>query len=164
MTAKIRATLLSDIATAINDNTTGDISAADVRTELTDLADSMLNPLSDVTHGTYTPTLTGITNVAASVAFGCQWFRVGDVVTVSGKCEIDPTTTSILTQLDLSLPVASNLATNGQCRGTISALNSGVAWAGQVTGETTNDRASLKAVPGNANNSEYSFIFSYLVV
>lgn len=42
MTAKSKATLSSDNTTNLADNTSGDISAADVRTALTDLRDSTL--------------------------------------------------------------------------------------------------------------------------
>lgn len=41
MTVKNRATLLADLATAINDNTTGDVTPADVRGILTDIIDSL---------------------------------------------------------------------------------------------------------------------------
>ena len=66
--------------------------------------------------GSYTPTLTGVTNVAASTAYACQWMRVRDVVTVSGKVDVDPTVVGS-TKLGISLPIASNLSAAEQCAG-----------------------------------------------
>src|SRR3989304_10106925 len=57
--------------------------------------------------GTYTPTLTNGTNVAASTAFECQWMRIGSVVCVRGKFNLDPTSANTTTILGISLPVAS---------------------------------------------------------
>ena len=37
--------------------------------------------------GVWTPTLTGVTNIAASTAYECQWLKVGSTVTFSGKLE-----------------------------------------------------------------------------
>src|SRR5438552_1367658 len=35
--------------------------------------------------GSYTPRLTNVANLSASTAYTCQWMRVGNTVTVSGK-------------------------------------------------------------------------------
>src|SRR6185369_11101538 len=63
-----------------------------------------------IASGTYTPTLTNGTNVAASTARKCQWIRVGNVVLVSGQLDVDTTSTGA-SELGISLPIASNLAT-----------------------------------------------------
>lgn len=61
-----------------------------------------------VISGTYTPAITGVTNVASSVSGVCQYLRVGSVVTVSGVVTIDPTAAGV-TSFRIGLPVASDL-------------------------------------------------------
>jgi hypothetical protein len=63
-----------------------------------------------ITSGTYTPTITNGANVASSIAYTCQYMRVGSTVTVSGAVTIVPTATTTATKLRLSLPVTSNFA------------------------------------------------------
>ena len=67
-----------------------------------------------VRSGTYTPTLTNVTNISASDAFVCQWLRVGNIVTVSGKVNIDQTTPGQI-ELGISLPVASDFVADENC-------------------------------------------------
>ncbi len=111
---------------------------------------------------TYTPTLTHSVNVAASTAYVCQYLRVGAVVTVSGQVDIDPTVGGD-TQLGLSLPIASNLASATQCAGTAVAP----AVAGQcaaILGDVTNDRAIVQWQAVDTANRAFYFTFSYLVI
>jgi hypothetical protein len=115
-----------------------------------------------IASGTYTPTLTGVANVAASTAYLCQWIRVGNVVTVTGKADIDPTTTITLTQLGISLPIASNIANPQNCAGTTAA--SAVNEQGAVIGDATNDRAEIDMTPVDVTNQPYYFTFSYTVL
>jgi hypothetical protein len=116
----------------------------------------------NVFSGTYTPTLTNTTNVAASSAFGCQYMRVGSVVTVSGRVSIDPTATGRIV-LGMSLPVASSLGTLSNVGGTFSvagvtaspsfgAINAGVGVA------------SFDGVINDAAARDYFFTFTYRVI
>lgn len=112
--------------------------------------------------GTYTPTLTGVANVGASGALACQYMRVRDVVTVSGRLTLDPTA-AVATQLGISLPVASNLANAEECAGT--AVAPGI--AGQcaaIVGDATNNRAELQYVAADLTNQAWSFTFTYRVI
>jgi hypothetical protein len=68
--------------------------------------------------GTYTPTLTNTTNVAASTAYACQYARVGRTVTVSGKVDITCTASSAVTELRISLPIAAVFTAEEQAGGT----------------------------------------------
>lgn len=115
-----------------------------------------------VTSGTYTPTLTNVTNITASTAYSCQYIRVGGVVTVSGRVDIDPTAAGAI-RLDMSLPVASNLANANELAGTAS--HGAVAgYSGQVSGDTTNDRASISAVTTDAANRAWHFTYTYRIL
>lgn len=112
--------------------------------------------------GTYTPTLTGVTNVTASTAYVCQYHRVGSVVSVAGKVDVDPTAPG-LTQLGISLPVASNFAAAEQCGG--AACAPGIAGeAAALLADATNDRAEMDWTTVDITNQSFYFTFSYLVI
>src|SRR5512146_3404745 len=114
-----------------------------------------------VLQGTYTPTLTNVTNVANSIAGVCMYFRVGDVVHVAGRVVIDATSAAAL-ELGMSLPIASNLTALADLGGVgMSADVAGQALS--IEADTTNDRASFKAVLTDAASRGYQFTFSYLV-
>ncbi len=112
--------------------------------------------------GTYTPTLTNVANIDASTAYVCQYMRVGNVVTVSGQVSIDPTTAATFTQLELSLPVASNFANAYELSGTavsIVGLNSCSVYA-----SIANDRAVIGFITNSVTNQGYTFSFTYLII
>lgn len=117
--------------------------------------------------GTYTPTITGVGNVASSVADVCFYERRGSRVHVSGTVQIDPTTgTGALTEWGVSLPIASNLAAYTDLLGsgaTASATGS-VSPGVRVYGETTNDRAEMVMCSANTSAQFISFQFSYRVL
>lgn len=115
--------------------------------------------------GTYAPTFTNVANLdgTPTAATDWQYARVGNVVTVSGEMTIDPTTTATTTQAGISLPVASDFASAGQCAGT--GASPGV--AGQcmaVIGDATNNRAELKWKALDVTSQVTAVTFSYLVV
>lgn len=112
--------------------------------------------------GVYTPTLTNVANLDASTAFQCQYMRVGSVVTVSGKVAVDPTAAA-LTQLGISLPIASNIGAQEDCAG--SAAASGIAGlCAAILGDSTNDRAQLEFIAVDLTNQPLYFSFSYRVL
>lgn len=110
--------------------------------------------------GTYTPTLTNVTNVTSSTAAKCQYTRVGNVVTVTGSLSVTPTLAALAT-IGISLPIASNLALATDCAGAAAAI--GVSMPGSISGDTANDRAQLDTVAAVGANVMY-FTFSYEVL
>lgn len=110
--------------------------------------------------GTYTPSLTNTTNISASTAFACQYIRVGNVITVSGRVTIDPTAAGAIT-LGFSLPVASNFTALGQCGG---ASANAFGDAIQIIADTVNDYASFTGTVVETGNRTYGFNFTYLVL
>jgi hypothetical protein len=121
-----------------------------------------LNGKGAITSGTYTPTLTNTTNVAASTAFTTNYFRIGNLVHVAGVVNIDPTA-SVATVLEISLPIASNLNGPGELAGTaVTAAAAG--YSAAISPNTTNETASLQFVCGAdlANRSWY-FNFTYQI-
>jgi hypothetical protein len=115
-----------------------------------------------VDYGTYTPTLTNVTNVASSTASVCQYMRVGSVVTVAGVVTIDPTATGA-TELGMALPIASDFAAVSQCGGTFSnQVTSGN--VGSINADTSNNRAKFLMNAVDATSKVYTFTFTYLIV
>lgn len=115
-----------------------------------------------IASGTYTPTLTNVTNLAASTAYVAQWMRVGNVVTVSGKVDVDPTAVGA-TQLGMSLPIASNLVNAEDCAGTANA--SGV--AGQcaaILADAANDRAEMNWIAADITNQAMYYTYTYEIL
>jgi hypothetical protein len=116
----------------------------------------------NIASGTYTPTLTGVTNVDSSIAHACQYMRVGSVVTVSGAFEIN-CTAAAATELGISLPIASNFGSSQQCGGT--AFADAIAGMGAaIAGDTANDRAAVLFVTTDTSNRTMRFSFTYRIV
>ena len=121
------------------------------------------NTLLSLASGTYTPTLTNVANLDGSTAFECQYSRVGSVVTVSGKVSINPTAPATLTQLGISLPVASNFGAQEDCAGV--AFASGIAGQGAaIRGDAANDRAEMAWIASDVTDQPMYFSFSYSVI
>lgn len=125
------------------------------------------NSANVVRSGTYTPTLTNTTNVAASTAHTMFWLRVGNTVTVAGEVEVDPTASASSTLLGISLPIASAFTDPDQLAGVGSddqLFATGIGtW--RLEADSTNDRASLAnpSVSGSGNRSVFVH-FSYRVI
>lgn len=113
------------------------------------------------TEGTYTPTLTNVTNVAASTAFTTRWVRIGDWYHVYGEVDIDATLATTKSELGLSLPVSSVIGQTYNLSGT-GAFDDNTSV--QIAGDVTNNRARLLFTPQTATNNKYSFHFSFKYV
>lgn len=113
--------------------------------------------------GTYTPALTNISNIDTSTAFSCQYLRVGNVVTVSGYVNVDPTSTGVVTILGISLPIASNFTTASQCAGAGASYGS-ITQNGAILADTVNDRAELRFLAVDSANRSTAFTFTYTVL
>lgn len=120
---------------------------------------------STIASGTYTPTLTGVTNISASTAYACNYMRVGNTVTVSGKILFTLTGTGAY-ELGISLPVASNFANNYECAGVGTGTTSTPAASdvGYIKADTTNDRASLLGDDNDTSSHEHYFTFTYTII
>ena len=117
--------------------------------------------LIGVKFGTYTPTLTGVGNVAASSASDFRYIQIGTTVMVSGTFDVDPTSTG-LTQTGISLPVASDLGATS-CSGT--ANNHSVPGQnGIIYADATNNRAEHYFVATSAANQSWRCVFMYDVI
>lgn len=115
--------------------------------------------------GVYTPTLTNVTNISASTAYECQYMRVGNTVTVSGKVDMDITATGAF-ELGISLPIASNFGATEDCAGVGTGTTSTPSASDVVyiKADTTNDRASMNGDDNDTSNHTHYFTFTYQVI
>jgi len=150
---------LNGYANVVEFDENGNIRAARVHNNLTAQGGATEQ---DIRSGTYTPTLFNTTNVAASTARKAQWLRLGNVVTVSGQLDIDPTGIGAVL-LGISLPVASDFATAFQLGGTASSMAIANESAG-LEADATNNRASLKYVAVDTTNHTMAYTFTYVVI
>ena len=117
---------------------------------------------SRVNAGTYTPTLTNVTNVAASTAYQFKWSRVDSVYTISGEVDIDPTTTVTLTQLGISLPplITGVLSISYDASGTAA---DDLGTSGRVVADAANNRVEVRLTPTDVSNRRFSVIVQLIV-
>jgi hypothetical protein len=112
--------------------------------------------------GDYVPTLTDVTNVAASVLLDARYQRIGDIVTVFFALSIDATATGA-TELDISLPVASNFAAADDCTG-MAVSDTAAENQAKVTADVANDRAQLEFTAVGLGVIEWRGSFSYVIL
>lgn len=135
---------------------------ASLRQEIDALRPVAIPEGGDYESGAYTPTLTNTANLDGSTAYPCQYSRIGNTVTVSGRVDVDPTTTATTTQLGISLPIASNIAGDNQCAGAaFSATFSGA--GAPIVGDAVNDRATMFWLCNFITNEAMFFIFQYQI-
>lgn len=116
-------------------------------------------------YGTYTPTLTGITNVSASSANASGWIRIGNAVLVFTRLSVTATAATAQTVIDVSLPVASNFGAVSQCVGAGSVLTATTEVAAvSVQANSTDDVARLIFVSSATSARNYTVVFGYIVI
>lgn len=125
---------------------------------------SKLSELTFVTSGTYTPTLTSVTNVASSTPRLSTYLRVGDTVTVSGTLTITATGNNARTTIGISLPIESNFSTAYQCGGTaFTQANASAGIGASIYADATNNRAEMDYFETAATDT-FSFQFTYQII
>lgn len=109
----------------------------------------------------YTPTLENVTNISASTAFECAYFRVGNVVHVSGRADFDHASPGLV-ELGISLPIPSEFTATSDLSGVgVGNNNNDVPMF--VVADVANNRALLSAdISSNTDHPHY-FMFSYKV-
>lgn len=113
--------------------------------------------------GKYTPILTNGTNVASSTVNTntFKYVRVGSVVNVSGWLSLTATAANTLTELEISLPIASNITSNEDVSGVANTLSGGY---GQIRENATNNTASMYIQPTSTSNLVWYMEFSYFII
>jgi len=112
--------------------------------------------------GTYTPTLTNVSNVTSSTAGLCFYQRIGNIVNVTGYMSLTPTTNGLNTTVRVSLPIASNFTSATNLHGLfIQANQDNVSF---VEADTTNDTMTLTFTAGSIGSRGLSFTFQYEIL
>ena len=133
-----------------------ELTAADVT-----LSGDLNLPSGEVVSGTYTPTITNVTNIAVSVARECSYMRIGAVVDVACSVNLDAASTGEY-QYDFSLPVASNFVAIYDATGTGHGL-AGNDDTNYCIADVTNDRVSCYGDDNDASAHEHKVLFQYKV-
>lgn len=117
-------------------------------------------------YGTYTPTGYGVTNcVDADITeYEANWTRYGNLITVYGDVDVDPTAAAAVTTFRLSLPFAVNLSAATMCSGVInpSGVNAPGGTAQMHTG-TSPDRVEFNFYATVATATRFSYTYRYRV-
>lgn len=114
----------------------------------------------NIDSGVYTPVATGITNCDAVTAFECAWTRIGNVVQVSGRVDVDPTATGD-TRWSLTLPVPDDLTAIGDLAGTAARRSGSTTSPGAICAGTTAEEAEFRMNIASTSNQEIYFNFAY---
>lgn len=109
--------------------------------------------------GNYTPILYAISNVSGTTAYNCQYIRVGNVVSVSGRLDVDATTASTLTLVEVELPYNTTFANANQCNGVLTAEDN---ICGIIYGSVTT--ALLRFTPPNSGSFGYFFTLHFQII
>ena len=112
----------------------------------------------------YTPTEVGAgsANIAAVTFYDAMWTRVGDIVTVSGRVEVD-TTAAGSTQLAIALPIASNIAGLEGVSGT-ACSNTVAAQSAAMRGDATNNCAVMDWIAVSTASENMYYIYQYMII
>ncbi len=113
----------------------------------------------------YIPTLTGITNVSAATTAQARYERKNSIVRMGGSVTVTPTAGSsgspVRTQINISLPIASNLtSTANDLAGTAASTFGHV---GGLSADTTNKVATLSFMANSTSAVTLYYEFEYTV-
>lgn len=116
--------------------------------------------------GSYTPSATNDTNVAASTPGVFYHFRLGNFCFAIGTAAIDPTAATTITRLELSLPIASNISSSVQLSGgMVRNLTDRTYLSGEVFGNAVDKRATLQFYnDGDTGNRTWRIWFGYPIL
>jgi|ERR1044072_4939553 hypothetical protein len=109
--------------------------------------------------GTYTPTLTSNVNLTSSSISVCQYMRVGNVVTVSGKLTVDYTASGNAS-VNISLPIGSSLVNDFEVAGVAS---SNTTVSGVIRADASADTAQFFITSGTSGGDDFFFTFTYII-
>jgi hypothetical protein len=117
-----------------------------------------------LTSGTYTPVITNTSNADSAAIVGvAQWIRVGDMITVSGRITIDPTSAGVVT-FNISIPTASAFASSQNCNGVAILIQGSTIGSGTISADAVNDIAYMQFASTSASAHGGTFTFTYQVI
>lgn len=134
-----------ELTNGLSSTTVFDVDATDV--ELDVRTDGNCG-IGNLCSGTYTPTTTLNSNLTSVSGFVTGYIRVGNIVTVWVRANVDPISSATTTSFNFSLPVASNFtsSTDGSGAGTLYIGNPGSVLSPdsiQIISDAGNDEMNL---------------------
>ena len=110
-------------------------------------------------------TVTGVDNVA-SVSGEHGYVQIGNKVLVAGQLNVTPSADATLTDVDIELPIPSNLGSSKDLNGAgVSVQGADAsAVAGRIGGDNTNDNALLRFKSNGTNSHFIKYWFDYDVI
>ena len=137
----------------------GEVTRRTIADTRTDLGIASIASGTNISNGTYTPTLSSFVNCSPAVSGLFTWSRSGNVVTVAGNVTLSATALGLF-QFRISLPVASNFTANNDSAGNIT----GTEGYGVVFSNPTVDTAeALCRAKDSIATSTYTVVFQYQV-
>lgn len=115
-------------------------------------------PTSYITAADYTPTVTGILNTDATSLVSAHYMRINDQVSVDVSILVDPTAVSTLTNVDITLPIASTMTNFTNLTGV---LTSGDGANGNVVSVSNNARIGFTST--GTTSTTYNIHFMYRI-
>lgn len=109
--------------------------------------------------GSYTPTLTNVTNLDASTASSTRYRRTVDGARVWGQVMMDPTAAGAVV-LEMTLPIAATLSTRRTLTG-IALPSAGGSPIVAITANTSNNTAEFQWTAALTTNQTFYFGFDY---
>ena len=122
------------ITSALSADTTSVISSVPLK-----LNSTSDNTNGNITSGTWTPTVTAVTNVTSGVGLVCMYSRIGNIVNVSGRFTLRPSSGwGAYTVMTVTLAYPFNAATQSYAQGTVTGINGyPYTFAGALTSSST---------------------------
>jgi hypothetical protein len=117
----------------------------------------------NVFSGTYTPTLTNVTNISSSTVEGLHYMRVGSVVTVAGRVRVTATAAGNV-RIDISLPIATTFTAGNQLGGAGGSATGVVDVPTALMGNPTDHRAIMAYVAPSTDERFLAFTFTYRIM
>jgi hypothetical protein len=117
-----------------------------------------------IASGTYVPTFVSVSNITGTPSGTAQWTRVGNVVTVSGSVQVDPTTASTASSFTSTLPIASTFGSIADLAGTaVRDNNTAANICASIRGSSTIARFDFFC-DTNVNSEAWYYTFTYEVL
>ena len=132
---------------------------ADLHAATKKYADDKVAALPTLASGTWTPTVTIISNASSASSDVCRYIRIGNVVTCSGYLAIAPSGSTVTVEVRLTLPIATSFLGSSKASGTW-AYAGGLAWPGQINSVSGGALVSCKYYAESAVAFSGSFVFA----
>lgn len=110
-------------------------------------------------HGTYIPSIVSITNANAVTASRCQWSRVGNFVSVTGRADVNIASANTPVKIGISLPLISDLTESSNLAGSGAIGQAAVA----IYADVVNNRAEFQFTSTTTIGTALFFTLSYYI-